>query len=112
MKRPKLPVMVHAEFTIDDGWNWRDEMEWHHEEYKIPYEFLVYDSRRDTFTLSKARDKRAKMTAYRWLPEEIISGNYSDIRVIEYETLKDLEAMRKRMDKYGFHVNINGEFDE
>ena len=32
--------------------------------------------------------------------------------VIEYETLKELEAIRKRMNKYGFHTDINGEFDE
>ena len=68
MRRPKLPTIVHVVFTIDDGWNWRDEMMSHHEEYTLPYSFLVYDSKRDTFTLSKAMDKRAKMTAYRWLP--------------------------------------------
>ena len=112
MRRPKLPKMVHAEFTIDDGWNWRDEMEWHHEEYKIPYEFLVYDSRRDTFTLSKAMDKRVRMLAYSWLPDKIVKGDYCNIKVIEYETLKELEAIRKRMNKYGFHTDINGEFDE
>ena len=112
MRRPKLPTIVHVVFTIDDGWNWRDEMMSHHEEYTLPYSFLVYDSKRDTFTLSKAMDKRAKMTAYRWLPEEIIRGNYISIMVIEYETLKDLEVIRKRMNKYGFHTDINGEFDE
>ena len=81
-------------------------------ECKIPYEFLVYDSRRDTFTLSKAMDKRVKMLAYSWLPDKIVKGDYCNISVIEYETLKELEAIRKRMNKYGFHTDINGEFDE
>ncbi len=108
MKKPSLPEIVHVIFTIDDGWNWRDEMEWHHEEYELPYDFLTYDGTRDTFHLSKAKDKKKKMKQYKWLPEGIINGDYSDIHIVEYGIIKDLEAINKDMNKYGFYVDPSG----
>jgi len=110
MKRPKLPRMVHVDFTVDDGWNWRDEMEWHHEEYVIPSSLLIFNQTRKEFQLSKSKKNKGSLESY-WLPQKIVNGEYSNMRVVEYEILKDLEAMRRKMDKYGFHTDINGEFD-
>lgn len=43
MKKPELPEMVHIDIIVDDGWDWNDNALWHHEEHKIPYDYLVYN---------------------------------------------------------------------
>lgn len=107
MKRPELPEMVHIDIVVDDGWDWHDNAMWHHEEHKIPYDYLVYngDKSYSTFSLTHSEAKRKKLVDDGWLSQDTLN-RIEDVRVIEYEILKELENLKGRMNKYNFHPAI------
>ena len=104
MKRPELPEMVHVSLTIDDGWDWHDNPDWHHEEHMMPYEYLVYngDNSYSTFSITSSEAKRKEIVKGGWLSEDILH-RIESIHVIEYDILKDIESLKRKMDKYNFH---------
>lgn len=107
MKKPELPEIVHIDIIVDDGWDWNDNALWHHEEHKIPYDYLVYngDKSYSTFSLTHSDAKRKKLVEDGWLSEDILKRIYQ-ISVIEYGILQDVERLKGRMDKYNFHPTL------
>ena len=107
MKRPELPEIVHIDIVVDDGWDWHDNAMWHHEEHKIPYEYLVYNGDRtySTFSITSSETKRKKIVEDGWLSEDTLH-RIESVTVVEHRILQDIELLKKRMDKYNFHPTI------
>ena len=107
MKRPELPEIVHVVITVDDGWDWHDNPAWHHEEHKIPYEYLVCDGDRryNPFRLTHSETKRRKLIKDGWLSESVLD-NIEAIEVVEYKILQEIESLKKKMDRYNFHPTL------